>query len=651
MNSFFERKYVIQGILIFATLLLVGKLFYIQIIDDTYLLSANNNVLRKVVVYPARGVILDRNNKILVQNEPVYDILVTPREVKDLDTALFIDLIGIDKEGFDSRMEKARKHSPYRASIFEKQLSAKNYAQLQEHLYKFRGFYVQNRTVRSYPDSVAAQLFGYIQEVNQKDIEKSNHFYRAGDYIGATGIERSYEEVLRGHRGVQNIMVDALNRPKGSFMEGRYDTLAMSGDELISSLDRDLQVFAETLMENKIGSVVAIEPASGEILSMVSSPGYDPNLMVGRERGNNYMKLLENPLNPMFIRPLQAAYPPGSIFKVLAALTALEAGAIESDTRFNCGGGYRYGRGAIMRCTGVHGNINLTNSIKASCNTYYGHIFKRMVDLRGMPSYKAYDEWREALNKFGIGVKLGIDIPGETAGFVPDADYYTQRYGNNKWSSSYNISLSIGQGELGLTTLQMANLASIIANRGFYYRPHLIKGIGKKGNIKPEYAEKIDAGVSAKFYEPVVEGMYKAVNEAGGTANSIRIAGLEMSGKTGTSQNPHGENHAVFIGFAPKENPKIAIAVFVENAGYGGVWAAPIGSMIMEKYLTDTVTLPDYIQDRIYKADLLPKPKKEEENKTASVRPKKSDQKKDNKTDKTKAIAYQKTRVKTNERY
>ena len=652
MNSFFERKYVIQGILIFATLLLVGKLFYIQLIDDTYLLSANNNVLRKVVVYPARGVILDRNNKILVQNEPVYDILVTPREVKDLDTALFIDLIGIDKEGFNRRMDKARKHSPYRASIFEKQLSARNYAQLQEHLYKFRGFYVQNRTVRSYPDSVAAQLFGYIQEVNQNDIEKSNHFYRAGDYIGATGIERSYEEVLRGHRGVQNIMVDALNRPKGSFMEGKYDTLAMSGDELISSLDRDLQVFAETLMENKIGSVVAIEPASGEILSMVSSPGYDPNLMVGRERGNNYMKLLENPLNPMFIRPLQAAYPPGSIFKVLAALTALEAGVIESDTRFNCGGGYRYGRGAIMRCTGVHGNINLTNSIKASCNAYYGHVFKRLVDLRGMPSYKAYDEWREALNKFGIGVKLGVDIPGETTGFVPNADYYTKRYGNNKWSSSYNISLSIGQGELGLTTLQMANLAAIIANRGFYYRPHLIKGIGKKGNIKPEYAEKVDAGVSRELYEPVVEGMYKAVNEAGGTANSIRIAGLDMSGKTGTSQNPHGENHAVFIGFAPKENPKIAIAVFVENAGYGGVWAAPIGSMIMEKFLTDTVTLPDYIQERIYKANLLPTPKKEEEeNKTASVRPKNTEKEKSKKRDKANSLAYQKTRGSINEKY
>lgn len=651
MNSFFERKYVIQGILIFATLLLIGKLFYIQIIDDTYLLSANNNVLRKVVVYPARGVILDRNNKILVQNEPVYDILVTPREVKDLDTALFIDLIGIDKEGFDSRMEKARKHSPYRASIFEKQLSARNYAQLQEHLYKFRGFYVQNRTVRSYPDSVAAQLFGYIQEVNQKDIERSNHFYRPGDYIGATGIERSYEEVLRGHRGVQNIMVDALNRPKGSFMDGKYDTLAMSGDELISSLDRDLQVFAESLMENKIGSIVAIEPSSGEILSMVSSPGYDPNLMVGRERGNNYMKLLENPLNPMFIRPLQAAYPPGSIFKVLAALTALEAGAIQPDTRFTCGGGYRYGRGAIMRCTSVHGSINLENSIKASCNTYYGHIFKQMVDLRGMPSYKAYDEWREALNKFGLGVKLGVDIPGETSGFVPSADYYTKRYGSNKWGSSYNISLSIGQGELGLTTLQMANLTAIIANRGFYYRPHLIKGIGKIGNIKPEYSEKIDAGVSQEFYEPVVEGMYKAVNEAGGTANSIRIAGLHMSGKTGTSQNPHGENHAVFIGFAPKENPKIAIAVFVENAGYGGVWAAPIGSMIMEKYLTDTVTLPTYIQDRIYKTNLLPKPKKEEDNKTASVLQKKTEQKKNKKLNDAKAIAYQKTRLQINEKY
>lgn len=649
MNNFFARKYIIQGVLICATLLMVGKLFYIQIIDDSYILSANNNVLRKVVVYPARGIILDRNGKVLVQNEPVYDILVTPREVENIDTALFTELIGIDNEGFEKRMDKARNYSPYQASIFEKQLSAENYAKLQEHLYKFRGFYVQNRTVRNYPDSIAAQLLGYIQEVNQKDIERSNNFYRAGDYIGATGIERSYEEMLRGNRGVQNIMVDALNRPKGSFMDGKFDTLALSGDELISSLDKDLQKFSETLLENKMGSIVAIEPSSGEVLTMVSSPGYDPNLMVGRERGNNYAKLLENPFNPMFIRPMQASYPPGSIFKVISALTAQEAGVIEADTRFSCGGGYRYGRGgrAIMRCTHVHGSIDLIQSIKTSCNTYYGHIYHRMIDSRQMPGHKAYDLWKESLHKFGLGKKLGIDLPGEMAGFIPSSDYYTKLYGNNKWSSSFNISLSIGQGELGITPLQMANFSAIIANRGFYYRPHLVKGIGNKRKVKSEYTEKINAGVAAKYYEPVIEGMYKAVNEPGGTANAIRIAGLEMTGKTGTSQNPHGENHAVFIGFAPKENPKIAIAVFVENAGYGGVWAAPIGSMIMEKYLTDTVSLPQYIQDRIYEADLLPENKKEDD--TNSIAQKPNPNKKNNSRKNKHRLAYHNLAVGKNE--
>lgn len=620
MNSFFARKYVIQGIFIFATILIIAKLFYVQIIDKSYILSANNNVLRKVVVYPARGIILDRNGQILVQNEPVYDLLVTPREVNKIDTTLLCELIDIDLDGFISRMDKARKFTPYRASIFEKQLSAATYARLQEHLYKFNGFYIQNRTVRNYPDSVASQLLGYIQEVNDKDIERSNGFYRPGDYIGATGIERSYEDLLRGNRGIRNVMVDALNRPKGRFMDGKYDTLAVSGDELISTIDKDLQIFAERLMKDKLGSVVAIEPSTGEILTMVSSPSYDPNMMVGRERGNNYMKLLNNPLKPMFIRPIQASYPPGSVFKVIAALTAQQAGVINAETHFTCGGHYRYGRGGgqIMRCTSVCGTIDLARSIQRSCNTYYGHVFNRMIDGRNMSSPEAYELWREGLNKFGLGNTLGIDLPGEKPGLVPTAEYYTKRYGNDKWRSGYNISLSIGQGELGITPLQMANLLAIIANRGFYYRPHLVKGIGANREVKPEYKEKIFAGVDAKYYDPVIEGMRRVVNEPGGTGYSVKIKDIEMCGKTGTVENPHGENHAVFFAFAPKDNPKIAIAVFVENAGYGGVWAGPIASMLVEKYINDTVTLPKYLQERIYNSSLLPKPK-EEKNKVSNT--------------------------------
>jgi penicillin-binding protein 2 len=607
MNSFFTRKYIVQGIFIGVALLLIARLFHLQLIDKSYLLSANNNVLRKMVIFPARGVILDRNEKVLVQNEPVYDLLVTPIEVKDLDTALFCELVGVDFEGFKKRMDAATKHSRYRASIFEKQIPATAYAALQEHLYKFKGFYVQNRTVRSYPDSIAAQFLGYIQEVNENDIKRSNGFYRPGDYIGASGVERAYEELLRGQRGVKNVMVDAFNRPKGVFAEGRYDTLAVAGEGLISSLDLDLQKFAEQLMVNKLGSIVAIEPSTGEILAFVSSPSYDPNRMVGRERGNNYMELLNDPYKPMFIRPIQAQYPPGSIFKVVSALVAQQAGMIDQNTIFNCPGGYSYGGGRrFLRCTSVGGATNLVRSIQHSCNTYYCHTYARMIDQRGMPAAEAYTKWRDAVMKFGIGEPLGIDLPGEKAGILPTADYHTKGYGNNKWGSSYTISLSIGQGEMGITPLQMANIMAIVANRGFYYRPHLIKGIGSQKIQKPEFTEKIFAGVDAKYYEPVIEGMSQVVNVPGGTAYSVRIDGIEMVGKTGTVQNPHGANHAVFFAFAPRENPKIAIAVFVENGGSGGRVAGPIASMVVEKYLRDTVTLPQYLQDQVYQNNLLP---------------------------------------------
>ncbi len=606
MNNFFTRKYAIQGIFIAVALIIVIRLFYLQLIDDSFASSADNNVLRKTIVYPARGVILDRNGEVLVQNEPVYDLLVTPIEVKEMDTLLFCRLIDIDPEGFKRRMETAKKHSRYRASIFEKQISSVNYAQLQEHLYKFKGFYVQNRTVRTYPDSVAAQFLGYIQEVNQNDIDRSGKFYRPGDYIGATGVERAYEELLRGQRGVKNQLVDAFNRPQGAYADGRFDTLAVAGESLVSSLDKQLQIFAEQLMKNKRGSVVAIEPATGEILAFVSSPGYDPNLMVGRKRGENYAKLAQDPDMPMFIRPTQAQYPPGSIFKVVNALTAQQAGMIDEQTIFNCPGGYSYGGGrGWMGCTHADGPTGLIKSIQRSCNTFYGHTFARMIDRRGMPAHEAYDLWREATMKFGLGQPLGIDLPGEKGGSVPTAEYYTKRYGNNRWTSSFNISLSIGQGEIEITPIQMANIMAIVANRGFYYRPHLIKAIGEQQIVKPEFTEKIYAGVESKYYEPVIEGLSQVVNMPGGTANSIKINGIEMCGKTGTVQNPHGNNHAVFFAFAPRENPKIAIAVFVENAGYGGVVAGPIASMIVEKYLRDTVTLPQYLQDRIFNTDYL----------------------------------------------
>ncbi len=606
MNSFFARKFVVQGIFIVITVILLMRLFYIQVISNEYILSAENNVIRRLPVYPARGVILDRHEKILVQNEPVYDLMVIPREVKTFDTLQFCELIGIDKAGFDRRLKKAGSYSPYKASIFEKQLSVQIYASFQEKLSDFSGFFVQDRTVRRYPDSLAAHFLGYIGEVNQKVIENSNGFYSQGDYHGITGVEKSYEELLRGQRGVQNLMVDALNRPKGHYADGKYDTLAVSGEHLISSLDKQLQKLGEQLMKNKIGSIVAIEPSSGEILSFVSSPGYDPNLMVGRQRGNNYMALLNDEYKPMFIRPIQAEYPPGSIFKVVNALVAQQFGLINEKTFFYCPGGYRYGRSGYMRCTHVHGSVDLEASIKESCNTYYGYTYNRMIDHAGMRPVNAFKRWRTAVSAFGIGSPLGIDLPGERKGLLPTGELYTKRWGSDKWGSAFTISLSIGQGELGITPLQMANVMAIVANRGFFYKPHLIKAIGENKVIRDEFIKKNNAGIDTKYFHSVIEGMSAVVNQPNGTAWYSKIPGIEMCGKTGTVQNPHGKDHSVFVAFAPRDNPKIAIAVVVENAGFGATWSAPIASLMVEKYLTGSITRPKAFMDRLLEANLLP---------------------------------------------
>jgi penicillin-binding protein 2 len=532
--------------------------------------------------------------------------MVIPLEVKPFDTIEFCNLIGIDKKGFDRRFKKAKSYSPYKASIFEKQLSVQIYASFQEKLSNFPGFFVQNRTVRRYPDSIASHFLGYVGEVNPKVIENSKGFYSQGDYHGITGIERSYEELLRGQRGVQNLMVDALNRPKGNYADGKYDTVAVAGEYIISSLDLDLQKLGEQLMKNKIGSIVAIEPSTGEILSFVSSPGYDPNLMVGRQRGNNYMALLNDKYKPMFVRPIQAEYPPGSIFKVVNALVAQQFGLINENTFFFCPGGYRYGRKGFMGCTHVHGAIGLKGSITESCNTYYGYTYSRMIDQAGMQPVNAFKKWRNAVSAFGIGTALGIDLPGERDGLLPTADLYTKRFKNDSWGSAFTISLSIGQGELGITPLQMANVMAIVANRGFFYKPHLIKGIGEKKIIKDEFLKKNNAGIDQSYFDVIIDGMSAVVNQPSGTAWYSKIPDIEMCGKTGTVQNPQGKDHSVFVGFAPRENPKIAIAVVVENAGFGATWSAPIASLLVEKYINKKINRPQAYMDRLINANLLP---------------------------------------------
>ncbi|GGE43509.1 penicillin-binding protein 2 [Pedobacter psychrotolerans] len=588
MDQLFNRKYIIQGLFIVIALILLGKLFYIQVVSDKYFLSAESNVLRKIYKYPARGAILDRNMKVIVQNEPVYDLMVTPSEVKPFDTLALAQALEISVPDVRKKLKKARGQSNYQATFFERQISVQAYARLQEIMYRFPGFRTQDRTIRHYPDSIAGQLFGYVKEVSPDDIEKSEGYYKPGDFIGKSGLERSYEDFLRGEKGVINMLYDAKNIAKGSYSEGKYDINAVSGDRLISSLDIRIQRLGEELMKNKVGAIVAIEPSTGEILAFVSSPGYDPNQLVGKDWGKNYMGLLANPYRPQIVRPIAGQYSPGSSFKPVDALVALQDGAIDPNTTFTCPGYYQAGNHRV-KCEHVDGTINMQRGIARSCNTYFCHVFQNIITKNGMKNQRqTYAHWHDQIAKWGFGQKLGIDMPFEKKGIFYQADHYDKIYGK-RWGYTTVISQAIGQGEITSTPLQMANVMAAIANRGYYLKPHLIKGIGDKKVVKKEYLEKNYVGIDEKYFQPVIEGMRDAVNSPWGTAKESRIPNILMCGKTGTVQNPHGKNHSVFIGFAPMDNPKIAIAVIVENGGFGGSYAAPISSFIVEKYLTDSI--------------------------------------------------------------
>lgn len=590
MNSFFERRYIIAGTFITLIVILLARLFYIQIIDDRYLLYAQGNVLRRVYLNPARGPIMDRNMKVLVQNEPFYDIMVIPKQVKPFDTIEFCKLLGIDKADFDKRFEKAIRYSPNLSSVFEKQLSAQTYAAFQERLSEFPGFFSSTRYLRTYPDSVAAQFLGFIGEVTDKDMKKSGGYYHPGDYIGVTGVERSYEDVLRGRRGVQNLMVDSRNRPKGHYANGAYDTTAMAGARLISSLDKRIQKLGEKLMQNKVGSIVAIEPSTGEILCYVSSPTYNPNLLVGHDRGNNAAELYKDPYKPFFIRPIQAYYPPGSSFKPLSALIALQEGIITPQTTYYCPGYYWAGNHKVPCFHGeAHGSVNLSSAVAQSCNGYFSMVFEKLMNFYGAKNTSTtFTGWRNNVVKFGLGSRLGLDMPSEGKGNVPTSKYYDKIYHPGGWRSSTVISLAIGQGELEATPLQLANIECTIANHGYYYKPHLVKAIGDKEVIRPEYKVRNSVGIDSNYFEPLIDGMQAVVDR--GTAVRSKIPGIVMCGKTGTAQ-VHGEDNSVFVAFAPRDNPKIAIAVVVENSGEGAKWAAPIASFIVEKYLKDSISV------------------------------------------------------------
>lgn len=588
-----NRRFFIAGFFILIGLILIMRLVYVQLLADKYILSANNNVLRYITQYPARGLIFDRKGELLVYNEAAYDLMVIPKQVKHLDTIGFCRLIGIEKADFIERMEKARKYSVYRPSVFESQITRESYGIIEEKLFRYPGFFVLPRTLRKYSAPIAAHTMGYIGEVNPDMIAK-NPYYRSGDYIGISGIEKSYEEVLRGKKGLKIRVVDVFNRDMGSFQDGKYDSSAVAGTNLYSSIDAELQAYGELLMTNKKGSIVAIEPSTGEILCIVSSPSYDPNLLVGRVRNKNYNILSKDSINvPLFNRALMAMYPPGSTFKLVNALVGEQEGVLFPDTRYACPGGFSLGGGKKVGCHSHWGPLNLPQSIQYSCNTYYCRVFKSIIDNREKyrTTKEAYNAWRKEVMSFGLGKKLGIDLPGELNGNIPSAGYYDRYHGKDRWRALTVISLAIGQGEIGITPIQLANLTATIANRGYYYTPHIIRAIGRPDSMNRQYLTKHYTNVAPAYFDIVIEGMQMVVDA--GTAANAKMDSIILCGKTGTAQNPHGKNHSIFICFAPKDHPKIAISVVVENAGWGSTWAAPIASLMIEKYLTGKITRPE----------------------------------------------------------
>jgi penicillin-binding protein 2 len=583
-DAFINRKYVIIALIVFASLGLLTRLFIIQVVKNSYRLSADNNVLRYVTQYPARGLIYDRNGKLIVYNQAAYDIMVVPSQTSAIDTVSFCELLGISNDLFRKQMHAAINYSRRAPSVFLKQVSNETYARLQEKMFLYPGFYVQPRTLRKYSKPVAAHVLGYVSEVDDGVIRK-NPYYKPGDYIGKSGIEEAYEKDLRGRRGVKIFLVDVFSRIKGSYADGKLDTLAVQGSDVVSGIDLDLQEYGEKLMSNKRGSIVAIEPKTGEVLTLVSTPNYDPALLVGRVRSDNYANLSADTLKPLFNRALMASYPPGSTFKPINGLIGLQEGVITPATLFECHNGYLF-----VDCHSHPSPLSLVGAIGNSCNAYFCQTYRRVLEN---PYYNsvadAYNRWKEYLNEFGFGNKLGTDFLNELAGFIPTTDYYDRFYGKNRWKALTVISMAIGQGEVGTTPLQMANMTAAIANRGYFYTPHIVKSVGKDHIIDSRFTTRHQISIDSANFESIVLGMEAAVN-SGGTATIAAMKDIIVCGKTGTAQNPHGKNHSVFIAFAPKDNPKIAIAVYVENAGFGATYAAPIASLMIEKYLKGEIT-------------------------------------------------------------
>ncbi len=593
-NNLSTRKLLIMGVFIAIGVVFIVKLFALQVVDQEYKEQADNNALRFVTQYPARGKVYDRNGELLVFNEAVYDLMVTPKQIADavrkdtlhpFDTLMFCHLLDIDKASFIERMDKAKKESYFKSSPFMTQVSKESYAHIAEVLYRFPGFYFQTRTVRHYPKSIAAHTLGDIGEISKAELDKDTEgekYYRRGDYIGKSGIEKSYEKELRGKKGLKVMMVDVHNREMGSYKDGELDEEPVAGKDIYLGLDAELQAYGEQLMVGKIGSIVAVEPATGQILAFVTSPTYDPNLLVGRERGQHYKELQADPMKPLINRAISGTYPPGSTFKTVVGLIAMQSGSITPATCFHCSGT----ASLPIKCTHSHGSSpDFANAIMNSCNPYFYESFKATINNPKFGGIKeGYRYWKEMTYKLGLGRKFDTDIPYERKGNIPDCEYYDKMYGG-QWNSVTIRSLGIGQGEVLVTPLQLCNIAALIANEGYYYPPHLIKCFGDSTAIPEVMTTKVDPGIDPKWVRTMKRGLRTVFSGPHGTARRYELKDIPQCGKTGTAQNPHGNYHSNFIAFAPEENPKIALAVIIENGGYGATWAAPIASLMIEKYI------------------------------------------------------------------
>lgn len=598
-----------------AAAILIGRLFVIQIVDTSYKIDASNNSMVYQTIYPTRGIIHDRNGKILVGNKMTYDLLVTPKEVEEFDTLTLCNVLGISPEFVREKMDEYHRYRTrigYRSVVMLKQIPPETYLKFAEVSYRFPGFRGQARSIREYPFNAGGNLLGYVSEVDKAYIESHKGEYASGDYAGKTGIEAAREKELRGEKGYAIFLRNSRNKIESRYRNGEMDKEAIPGNDITTTIDADLQKYGQMLMQNKVGSLVAIEPSTGEILTLVSSPGIDVDVLA--DFGSHYNEILNDPYKPMFNRAVQAPYPPGSVFKLVNGLIGLQEGVLTPETEYPCSMGYHFGRNKLG-CHDHRSPLDLEESIMMSCNAYYCYVLRSILENGKYGSIaEALDKWNEYVKSFGFGRKLGSDFPAELGGTIPDAAYYDKVYGKNAWKATNIISLSIGQGEIGCTPLHLANLCATIANRGYYYIPHIVKD-SEHVAIDGKFRQKQYTMVDTSYFPVAVEGMYRAVNSgygSGATASVAAVEGLDICGKTGTAQNPRGDDNSVFICFAPKDNPKIAVAAYIEHGSFGARWAAPIASLLVEKYLTGEISPQrGYLETRVLEGNLMDKVKAE----------------------------------------